>query len=300
MNAPTFLIAADGRLRSIWRFLAGLVVFYVALNLASVAASPFRSWSFLARELVARSVLAIVLAAGFSLLLVALDRIEGSPLAAMGLPFRKPAVRDSVLGFGFGAGMITLAVVAVALIGHLSWDFTLRLPAMLKPIALVTAMLAVGAISEEIAFRGYPFQRLVEAIGATSAVVVTSGMFAAVHLGNPHATVWSTLNTAAVGVLFALAYLKTKSLWLPWGMHFGWNLTLGVVFGLPVSGITRFSVTTHSTIAGPLWLTGGDYGIEASATGTAVVIIGILVLVLLFRSRPNPQDDVLSHGADLC
>jgi membrane protease YdiL (CAAX protease family) len=283
MDAGSFLVGDDGRLRPILRALAGLGVFYVALNLAPLATIPFENRSLVAREFVSRCVLTLLLAAGFSLLLVTLDQVEGSPLAAMGLPFRKTAVRYSVLGFCFGGAMVTLAVIAIVMWGHLSYTVSLSLPAMIKPMLLVTAMLAVGAMFEELAFRGYPFQRLVEAIGAVAAVVVTSAIFAGMHMANPHASAFSVVNTAAVGVLFALAYLKTRSLWLPWGMHFGWNFTLGVLFGLPVSGINRFSVISHGVATGPVWLTGGDYGIEASATGTAVIIVGAIVLGLLPR-----------------
>jgi len=283
MDAGSFLVGDDGRLRPIWRSLAGLGVFYVALNLAPLATIPFQNRSLVAREFVSRCVLTLLLAAGFSLLLITLDEVEGSPLAAMGLPFRKNAVRYSVLGFCFGGAMVTLAVIAIAIWGHLSYTISISLPTMIKPMLLVTAMLGVGAMFEELAFRGYTFQRLVEAIGAVAAVVVTSAIFAAMHMANPHASAFSVVNTAGVGVLFALAYLKTRSLWLPWGMHFGWNFTLGVLFGLPVSGINRFSVISHGVATGPVWLTGGDYGIEASATGTAVIILGAIVLGLLPR-----------------
>jgi hypothetical protein len=81
------------------------------------------------------------------------------------------------------------------------------------------------------------------------------------------------VSTVLVGVLLALAYLRTRALWLPWGIHWGWNATLGLVFGLPVSGLD-FSVLVDATVQGPEWLTGGAYGLEASALGTAVILLG--------------------------
>jgi membrane protease YdiL (CAAX protease family) len=299
MNSGSLLLAEDGRLRPIWRFFAGLAVLYIALNLSPLATIPFRDRSLIVRELVSRCALTLLLAGGFSLLLVALDGIETRPLAAMGLPFRRSALRDGVLGIMLGAGMVTMAVVAIAIWGQLSLSTTFQLPGVIKPLVAVTVMLALAAISEELAFRGYPFQRLVEAVGATGSVAVTSALFAAAHFANPHATRFAVLNTAAVGVLFALAYLKTKSLWVPWGMHFGWNFMLGVAFGLPVSGIDRFSVITHGTAAGPAWLTGGDYGIEASATATAVIIVGIIVVAFLFPSRTVGQKGVPASAAEI-
>jgi len=86
------------------------------------------------------------------------------------------------------------------------------------------------------------------------------------------------LNTVLIGIVLAIAYLRTRALWLPLGLHFGWNATLGLLFGLPVSGLDIFNVVTHSTADGPRWLTGGSYGIEASAPGALAVVVGLLVV----------------------
>ena len=93
---------------------------------------------------------------------------------------------------------------------------------------MVLAFLISGALAEELMFRGYPFQRLVEAIGAAGAIVVFSVLFGVVHLSNPGASVWGLVNTVAIGVLLSIVYLRTRSLWLPWGLHFAWNTTLGL------------------------------------------------------------------------
>ena len=81
----------------------------------------------------------------------------------------------------------------------------------------------------------------------------------------------------AIGILLSIMYLRTRSLWLPWGFHFAWNTTLGLVLGLPVSGLRLFNVAVHGTANGPRWLTGGSYGIEASAPGAFAIGVGLLV-----------------------
>jgi len=134
------------------------------------------------------------------------------------------------------------------------------------------------------------FQRLLEAIGPWWSVAVLSAIFGAIHLGNPNAggiRSWGFFNTIVVGALFAYAYLRTKTLWLPVGMHFGWNFFLGVVYGLPVSGIHDFSVVIKSTAHGSKLLTGGPYGIEASLTGAVVIVIGFVLVAW----APKPQND---------
>jgi len=84
----------------------------------------------------------------------------------------------------------------------------------------------LAAVFEEVAFRGYAFQRMVDAAGPIVAAAVFSGLFGALHLSNPSATPLSTANTALAGVLFSLAYLKTRGLWLPIGLHWAWNFTM--------------------------------------------------------------------------
>jgi hypothetical protein len=114
---------------------------------------------------------------------------------------------------------------------------------------------------------------------------VASALFAAAHLGNPNAggvLSWAFFNTIAIGVLLAVAYLRTRTLWFPFGIHFGWNFALGFVFGLPVSGLSDFSVLVHGSIRGRRWLTGGAYGLENS--GAAAILLALsLLLVLLAR-----------------
>jgi hypothetical protein len=158
-------------------------------------------------------------------------------------------------------------------------------------------VLAAGACAEEVAFRGYPFQRLIEAIGPVAAAIVLSLLFGAVHFLNPHASVLGFLNTALIGLLLAFAYLRTRTLWMSIAIHFFWNLTLGLVFGLPVSGLTLFSVVTRARAVGPLWLTGGSYGIEASAETTIVVVLALMVVVVFVKARA-PVAEMASHGGD--
>jgi hypothetical protein len=136
----------------------------------------------------------------------------------------------------------------------------------------------------------------VEWIGPSGAIVVLSALFGAVHLHNPHVSdsrpvqVFAFFNTLLIGIVLALAYLRTKALWLPWGLHLAWNATLGLVFGLPVSGISVFSVLVKAKARGPEWFLGGGYGIEGGALGTILVLLG-LVYVLLFLEPVSIASD---------
>jgi membrane protease YdiL (CAAX protease family) len=273
-------------LRSLWRFVLAVVVTYFANVLAGgFAAGAGRGRLF---ELTYRSLALVFVLAGYSLLLIVADRVDGNPLSAMGLALRGPWLRDIAVGLGLGFAMIAVAVTVIAAAGDLSINIGAP-PRAFQKVIIVVLTLVSGAMLEEAMFRGYPFQRLVESATPVGGILILSALFGAVHLGNPSASIWSFLNTTAVGVLFCIAYLRTQSLWMPWAIHFCWNAALGLVFGLPVSGLTSFAVVVRSKAAGPDWLTGGAYGIEASALGTFVILLGIVAVVVLVKPRPSRQ-----------
>jgi hypothetical protein len=104
------------------------------------------------------------------------------------------------------------------------------------------------------------------------------------------------LNTVLIGVVLAIAYLRTRALWLPWGLHFGWNASLGLLFGLPVSGLRMFNVVDRTSVSGSRWLTGGSYGPEASVPGTVAVIVGLVVVSLWPLAR---MDEAVTSSRQL-
>lgn len=279
------LVAADGRARAIWRFVLALLVIFFSNTLAAGIASLVGCGRRF--ELAYRPLALVLAVAGFALLLFIADHIEARPLAAMGL-VSKRWMRDAALGLLIGFLMVTVAVAVISVFGNLTVTVTVT-GRTLQLAAVELVVLASGAMMEEVMFRGYPFQRLVESVGAPAAIAVLSGLFGAAHWANPNSSVWGMINTAGVGVLFSIAYLRTRSLWLPWGIHFAWNATLGLLFGLPVSGIMSFAVIVRSKATGPIWLTGGSYGIEASALGSAVIAAGLIAVLIFITPRPHEE-----------
>jgi membrane protease YdiL (CAAX protease family) len=278
------IIASAKRPPAILRFLVSVALFVAAYLLAGFVFGLL-GFTPLARAL-HPTLFLVLLLWGFATLLFSLDQVRSPLLEAAGLPLGGQALRDAAFGIGFGVATLSLAVAVVALVGQVRLEYTGAHPGalLLALWALVTA-----AMVEEIVFRGYPLHRLIEAVGPAAAVAATSGLFGLGHLRNPHASLWGALNTAEVGVLLALAYLRTRSLWLPWGIHFGWNVALGLGYGLVVSGYSDFSAPVAGSLQGPRWLTGGEYGIEASATATVVNLVAIGALVALVKQRAVPE-----------
>jgi hypothetical protein len=241
-----------------------------------------------------RVVACVLTAAGFAFFLRVLD-YNVKPLdVALALPLNRIAGRQFCTGLALGALLIASDVGAIACLGTLHFHLHLSLH-MGERAAGVAALLLFGALLEELTFRGYPFQKLTEACGAFWAVVALSVLFGLVHLGNPEAggvLSWGFFNTLAVGVLFALARIRSGSLWFSFGLHFGWNLFQGMVFGLPVSGLREFATLVTASAHGPLALTGGGYGPEASATCSIVLVIALPLVWQLTRSRRIPQNNI--------
>ncbi len=264
-------------------FLTSIVWVLCARSLATHAANgiAFRFLLISEQPLLSAFFFLFLLAVGFSIL-QGLSRQPATLRQILGLPKRPSASREWVLGAALGWGAIVLAVLPMALAGTLeiSFDHSLRAFWLLL---LNLATLAVAALGEEIAFRGYPFRRLIDSVGPTAATVLLSLLFGILHALNPAATLTSILITMIAGLLFSIAWLRTRGLWLPWGMHFAWNASMGVLFGLPVSGLTDFSTVIQTRAFGRLWLTGGDYGPEAATFTAIVILIAIVVLVRVTR-----------------
>jgi uncharacterized protein len=282
----TIFIAPDGRLRPIWRFAFSIVFVIMAPSFLAqwVIAAPIQN-DLIHDIVVTCSTAAFALI--FSLfLLYTFDQLSGTvPDLLRELGFvRRHALVDALLGVLIAFVLITMAVLAIALFGRIRpARVPITLPTALRGL-VITAWLVVAALSEEVQFRLYPFRELRESIGTVLAAIMLSVMFGAVHAFNPGFGKLALANTALIGGLLAMAYIRTRTVWMIWAIHFGWNFVLGVIYGLPVSGLS-FAVAVRSTTAGHRWLTGGRYGIEASLTGAAVIVIGYVLVWFVTAPR---------------
>ena len=217
--------------------------------------------------------------------------LDGLRLSSLGFTFHNNWGREILSGATMGILMV-MSVVLLQMAGGgtriqpspIWWrtgeaDYTgLMIVAGETIFALVVLILA--AASEELGYRGYPFQTLLRSTPPAAAICLSAFLFGVAHWGNPNRTFFSTINTVLAGIWLSVAYLKTRSLWFPTSLHFTWNWMMGPFFGLPVSGL---HIPQHpifvSTSDNPFWLTGGSYGCEGGAAATFVLMIAILVIV---------------------
>ncbi|MCB2084249.1 MAG: CPBP family intramembrane metalloprotease [Sphingomonadaceae bacterium] len=184
------------------------------------------------------------------------------------LPMRAALV-DTSVGLLAGMAMISTAIGIATLFGAYTvydWGWAYDILEM----ALIVGFSA--AIIEEVLLRGVLFRWLEEAGGSMLALAATTLLVGAVHAMTPGATPISTLaNATALGLLTGAAYMLTRSLWLAIGIHAAWNMTQGLVWGTPIAAF-QFDGFAYAELYGPDWLTGGVFGINASAVGLVVAL----------------------------
>jgi membrane protease YdiL (CAAX protease family) len=158
-----------------------------------------------------------------------------------------------------------------------------------RTFVFITVILILGAAGEEILFRGYGFQVLLRNMGPFTTILPVGVLFGAMHTTNPHASNLGLVNTAGFGMLFGYAFWRSRDLWLPFGVHFGWNFTLPF-FGTSLSGV-KMGVTGYELQwkAGELW-SGGEYGPEASIQ-TSIVLFALFIF--LWKAPIRPQRNLL-------
>jgi len=202
---------------------------------------------------------------------------ERGQLSALGLGWGRASSREFLLGIASGAGAALLVLLLPVVAGAASFERVPGSEHIWVSLAFITFVLLFGAFGEEMLFHGYAFQLLIRRLGAFATILPAAVIFGLAHMDNPHSNLLGIGNTMLWGVLFGYAYLRTSALWLPIGLHFGWNVALPM-FGANLSGFTMgvTGFALHWT-AGALW-SGGDYGPEGSLLTTAIVIVLFFVL----------------------
>mgnify|MGYP006273044869 FL=1 len=293
---------SERRLRTPWRLSLGLVFFMLVavasvlgLQLIRVAlgiGSLLGAVGPTVRPLVLNAVVGLVVAAA----LVAVARfLDRRPLSDFGLRVDREWWVDWAVGLAIGAAAIT-AVVAVGLAG--GWLTVGRVGLSAGSIPAFTALAAVFVVVgfyEELLVRGYLLTNLAEGfrwtdrVGAPAAAalatLLSALLFGGLHAMNPNATPASTAVISAAGVMLALGYLYTGELALPIGIHTTWNAAQGLVYGLPVSGITLPVSVVRTVPRGPTAVSGGPFGPEAGLLGLFGVTAAAFGVVIYCRVR---------------
>jgi membrane protease YdiL (CAAX protease family) len=275
-------LTALQRIRAFCFGAIGIAYYYVAQAVAQRAAAGFGTADWY--DPIYRVMLLFLLFLGYGLLsYLSPVRDRRRPIEDLGLKRRQGWPREFALGAALGWGAVTVTILPMVLTGGLVvtlWGA----PRQWFLLALDLFVLLTASLAEELVFRGYALQRFVEVFGASGATLVLALLAAVFQFSDPfppRAAVWVAF---FLSWLLSLGFLRTRALWLPWGLRFAWYACTSLLFGLPImGGVSRYSPVIQSTSHGPDWLTGGEYGPEASAFAVVVLIAAIFALVRTTR-----------------
>ncbi len=226
--------------------------------------------------------------------------LDQRPFKSVGVALHTGWFSD--LGFGWLIGILMIGVLVVIQVisrqEAFYWDhlnFSGALTALLQGAVLYL----LAAFFEELLMRGFPLQALLRDYPMPVGVVVMSLIFATFHNANPSFSWLAFVNTFIAGIWLAVAYLKTRSLWLATGLHTGWNFAMGVLFGFPVSGTERPTGTLLGNIVrGNHWITGGDYGPEGGVIATIILLAATWWLWQTKRFNPSQEMTAVLRNAN--
>jgi membrane protease YdiL (CAAX protease family) len=260
-------------LRRLGWMVLGIVVFVVAIGLVQAPLRPLHVPHALGGILVAAVALAVYWA-----WVRYVERREPTELA------RGAIVPEGAGGLVLGIALFSVVIGILALAGAFSVAGYGAWPAVAS--GLIGAI--VTAIGEEIVFRGWLFRTVRDIVGTWIGVAVSAVVFGLLHAFNPGASPVSTIAIALeAGVLLALAYAATGRLWLPIGIHAGWNFAEGSIFGSSVSGHAPDPSLLHGVLHGPVVLTGGIFGPEASVVGVIVCMVAAAAFAVRIVRAPR-------------
>lgn len=254
------------------RLIAGFLLVLVPVAIVqsiSVAVPISRPW-----QGILLATLPVPLAIGAYFVLVhTIERREMTELGFSG------AAREIAQGIAIGGLLFCTIILILALAGYYRAVGTNGLSVLLRPFYLAVS----SAVFEEILFRGVLFRVTERSLGSWIALAISAAIFGGLHLLNPNATLVGAIAImVTAGFTLGGAFMLTRRLWLPMGIHFAWNFTQSGIFGSAVSGNPAAQGILRSVLTGPDWVTGGAFGVEASIV--TVVVGAVVGTFLIWRA----------------
>ncbi|MFW6639134.1 CPBP family intramembrane glutamic endopeptidase [Nocardiopsis algeriensis] len=193
---------------------------------------------------------------------------------------REGAAAATGRGTLLGVALFGAVIIGIALLGGYEIH---GLGSVTGAVGLFGFM-AAASVTEELLFRGVLFRIIEERTGTWIALALTGALFGLAHVFNPNAGLWGALAIAiTAGGMLAAAYIATRNLWLPIGLHFGWNFAAAGIFSTEVSGNNTPQGLLDATSSGPVLITGGDFGPEGSLY--TVLFCTLMTVVFLWLAH---------------
>ena len=269
----------SGRLRAYVLFIVAVFYYFLARSLARHGAEGFTSelWTPLVEQLM----LAFLLLVGYAAMGFAFQR-QMQPVAEQGLPVRKGWPGEFGMGLATGWGIALVCVIPMTMAGGIAVALSGRMTEWGWLLTDAIFFLA-ATLAEEIAFRGYAFQCFREAVGPIGATIGFAFYYALVQTLVPGASRVSFMVSFVLSLLLSTAYLRTRAIWVSWGIHFGWKASRALLFGLAVCGVSSHSSVVQGDPMGAFWLTGGGFGLDGTWVAFFVILAAFPVALRMTR-----------------
>ena len=224
---------------------------------------------------------------------LAMRIFERAHLADIGLGWTPSSVRNLLIGLAGGTGAACIVLVGPIVVGLAEFQAVPGAEPHWRTLLFVIVILLFGAVGEEMLFRGYGFQVMVAYLGPFATILPVGVLFGLAHAANLGITTLGLANTTIWGVLLGYSFVRSGDLWLPIGLHLGWNWALPL-FGVNLSGFTMdlTGYALHWKI-GSFW-SGGAYGPEGGIITSGVTV---LLFVYLWKAPVRPQIPLLLRGS---
>lgn len=266
--------SARSRIRAYMLFVLAVFYYFLARALAHHGAEGLAGmvWS----PLLEQAMLVFLLLLGYAGMGFWFQR-QLNPISAQGLPLRSGFLSEFGLGLATGWGIAVICVLPVAVAGGIAVVLSGRLYEW-GWFFSDFAFFLLATLAEEIAFRGYAFQRFVDAVGPLGGALGFAAYYGVVQQLMPGSSRVSFAVSIALGLLLSTAYLRTRALWVGWGLNFGWKASRALFFGLAVAGVSSHSSVVIGDPMGPFWLTGGGFGLDGTWLAFFVILAAIPVI----------------------
>ena len=271
----------EGRPRTLWRLVGFTTLWLLISTLFGIVLAvvvPIESLTVDAYNLIGgwATLLSLLLA-----VLAARRWFDRRPFVDLGLVWNRQGGFDLAAGIGIAGLMMALVFVVELALGWirietLAWQVESPFHWISDLVVMLHFFILVG-VYEELLMRGYLLQNLRDGLNLKWAFLLSSVIFAIFHAVNPGYSPLAWVGLLAAGLFLASAYARTRQLWLPIGLHIGWNFFLGPVFGFPVSG-KSFAILFQQVSQGPAWLTGGEFGPEGGLILLPALVLGFLLV----------------------
>ncbi len=299
-----FYNSAEARLRAGWRIIIFIIIFWLFSALIFVIKPLFGEIT--KREFLENYAIIIIaiLALGATITVpFARKFLDKKSFKSLGLTVTKNSIKDLLFGFflsGLMAASVFFIMLFFGLIEFNAINFGSNADPQNQVIDFVTFMSTItfGSLAillletilvgwwEELVFRGYLLQNMIDGMGLNTAVIISCLIYGLIHITNPNAGLLSSSIIVLFGFLRIYGYLVTKMLWLSIGMHIGWNFFQGPVFGFAASGHKRATIIEQNPL-GPDWLSGGEFGPEGSVTIIPIIFLALLIMHWWGRKSSN-------------